>query len=207
VIGYASRTGTRRNLDALRAAGWRLLLSPKGMMNPLEAAWPYALDNGAWWAFQNQQPFDSIAFETAVERFGPGADFIVVPDIVGAGSASLELSLTWLPRLQGVAPLLIAVQDGMEAGRVAPLIGPEVGIFVGGTTEWKKRTMATWCGLANERAAWSHVGRVNTSKRIALCAHAGATSFDGTSVTRYARNLPKLDGARRQPDLFCGAAR
>ena len=27
MIAYASRTGTRRNLAALRAAGWRLLVS------------------------------------------------------------------------------------------------------------------------------------------------------------------------------------
>lgn len=31
MLGYASRTGTRRNLAALRAAGWRLLVSATGV--------------------------------------------------------------------------------------------------------------------------------------------------------------------------------
>lgn len=30
MVGYASRTGTRRNLNALARAGWRLLVSAKG---------------------------------------------------------------------------------------------------------------------------------------------------------------------------------
>lgn len=206
MIGYASRTGTKRNLEALWDAGWRLLISPKGMTNPLERPWRYALDNGAWWAHQNGQPFDAAAFEFAVERFGPSADFIVVPDIVAAGRRSLEFSLGWLERLRGVAPLLLAVQDGMETPDVAGLIGPDLGIFVGGTTGWKEATMAEWCGLATSRGAHSHVGRVNTTRRIALCAAAGAKSFDGTSATMYVRNLAKLDGARRQPDMFVEAA-
>ena len=46
-------------------------------------------------------------------------------------------------------------------------------------------------------------GRVNTQRRIRLCAAAGADSFDGTSASRYAVTLPGLDSARRQPDLFC----
>lgn len=32
MIGYASRTGTRRNLAALREADWRLLVSARGVL-------------------------------------------------------------------------------------------------------------------------------------------------------------------------------
>jgi hypothetical protein len=32
IIPYASRTGTRRNLDALRERGWRLLVSASGVL-------------------------------------------------------------------------------------------------------------------------------------------------------------------------------
>ena len=49
LCGYASMTGTRRNLAALDAAGWRVLLSPAGLLNPRGRA--YSLDNGAWSAF------------------------------------------------------------------------------------------------------------------------------------------------------------
>ena len=54
MIGYASRTGTKRNLAALRDAGWRLLVSAAGRCEPLRghaASFAYALDNGAWSAF------------------------------------------------------------------------------------------------------------------------------------------------------------
>jgi hypothetical protein len=59
MIGYASRTGTRRNLAALRAAGWRLLLSPTGVLRT--EGFRYALDNGAWTAHQQGTEFDELA--------------------------------------------------------------------------------------------------------------------------------------------------
>ncbi|RSU61411.1 hypothetical protein [Sphingobium yanoikuyae] len=204
MIGYASRTGTRRNLDALRHAGWRLMVSAKGPLRP--ERFRYALDNGAWTAFQQGEPFDVPAFEKAVALLGPGADWIVLPDIVAGGLASLRFSLDWLdalrnrPELRG-ARYLLAVQNGMEPPHVAPIVGPEVGIFVGGDTPWKLATMAAWTRLAHERGAICHVGRVNTVRRIRLCAAAGADSFDGSGVSRFASALPPLDLARRQPDI------
>jgi len=201
VIGYASRTGTRRNLDALRRAGWRLMVSAKGPLRP--ERFPYALDNGAWTAFQRGEAFDVPAFEKAVALLGSKADWIVLPDIVMGGLASLRFSLGWLdtlrnrPQLRG-AHYLLAVQNGMEPQDIAALVGPEIGIFVGGDTPWK---LATWARLAHERGAICHVGRVNTVRRIRLCAAAGADSFDGSGVSRFASALPPLDLARRQPDI------
>lgn len=115
MIAYASRTGTRRNLDVLREHGWRLLVSARGALR--SEGFPYALDNGAWSSFQRGEPFDTRAFETAVERMGSGADWIVAPDVVADRDASLALTAEWLPRLSGF-PLLVAVQDGMTVGDV-----------------------------------------------------------------------------------------
>ncbi len=204
MIGYASRTGTRRNLDALRRAGWRLMVSAKGPLRP--ERFRYALDNGAWTAFQRGEPFDVPAFEKAVALLGPGADWIVLPDIVAGGLASLRFSLGWLealrdrPKLRG-ARYLLAVQNGMEPPHIASLVGPEISIFVGGDTPWKLATMVAWARLAHECGATCHVGRVNTVRRIRLCAAAGADSFDGSGVSRFASALPPLDLARRQPDI------
>jgi hypothetical protein len=204
VIGYASRTGTRRNLDALRRAGWRLMVSARGSLRP--ERFRYALDNGAWTAFQRSEPFDVPAFDKAVARLGPGADWIVLPDIVAGGLASLRFSLHWLDTLRNRSSLrgaryMLAVQNGMEPGHIVSLAGPEVGIFVGGDTPWKLATMAAWARLAHERGGLCHVGRVNTARRIRLCAAAGADSFDGSGVSRFASALPRLDLARRQPDI------
>lgn len=201
MVAYASRTGTRRNLVALRAHGWRLMVSARGALR--HEGFGYALDNGAWTAHQRGEPFDVAAFERAVDALGAGADFIVAPDIVMGGGDSLRLTEAWLPRLVDVAPVLVAVQDGIEPADVAPLLGVRVGLFVGGSTEWKEHTAATWGALGRSRGAHVHVGRVNTARRIHLCAYAGAHSFDGSSVTRYVANLPRLDRARRQEPLAC----
>lgn len=121
-----------------------------------------------------------------------------MPDIVAGGLRSLDFSLTWLERLRGYRLLLLAVQDGMTEAHVASLLSPEVGIFIGGSTDWKWSTVARWAALARSKGAYCHVGRVNTERRILECARAGADSFDGTSATRYQVTLRRLDRARRQ---------
>lgn len=200
MIGYASRTGTKRNLAALRAAGWRLLVSATGVWR--NEGFQYGIDNGAWTAFQKEVPFDEHRFRGVVALLGEKADWIVIPDVVGAGLESLRFSLSWFDELEGVAPLLLAVQDGMEPSHVVSHLHGRCGLFVGGSTEWKLATIETWGDVARECACYLHVGRVNSKKRIRLCHAAGVDSFDGTSVTRYATTINSLEAARQQPDLF-----
>ena len=201
MIAYASRTGTRRNLAALRGAGWRLLVSAAGQLRP--EGFPYALDNGAWSAFTQGRPFDEPAFIRALVKLGAAADWTVIPDVVAGGHASLDLSLRWMRRVLDESPRgLIAVQDGIGVEDVRGFLGDRVGIFVGGSTAWKLSTLAQWGQLGRETGAWCHVGRVNSAKRIAHCAGVGATSFDGTSVSRFAVTLAPLDKARRQLSMI-----
>jgi hypothetical protein len=204
MIAYAARTGTRRNLDALRGAGWRLVVSARGVLR--HEGFRYGLDNGAWTAFQQKEPFDVAAFERAVKLLGAGADWIVVPDVVMGGLRSLDFSRGWLGKLRRRKALrnqrfLLAVQNGMEPAHVRRLIGPRVGIFVGGDTEWKLATLRQWAELAHSRGAICHVGRVNTARRIRACEAAGVDSFDGSSVSRFAVTLRPLELARQQTDL------
>lgn len=201
MIAYASLTGSSRNLRALRAHGWRLMVAPTSHGRP-PADFGYALDNGAWTAHRRGEPFDEPAFAEAYEQLGAGADFTVLPDIVAGGRPSLDFSMGWLARIGGGArPLMLAVQDGMTPEVIAPLVGPQLGIFIGGSTEWKLATARTWGLLAIERAAWCHMGRVNSIRRIGVCLGAGVHSFDGSSASRFAVNVPMLDGARRQGDF------
>lgn len=197
MIAYASRTGTRRNLIALRGAGWRLLVSATGVLR--NEGFPYALDNGAWTAFSKGAPWDERLFTKALTMLGSEADWTVLPDVVAGGMPSLELSLRWMRRVLDETPrALLAVQDGMTPADVRPFLGERVGIFVGGSTDWKLRTMLDWSALGQSVGCWVHVGRVNTKGRIARCVAAGVTSFDGTSASRFAKTLPFLDEARRQ---------
>jgi hypothetical protein len=201
-MGYASRTGTRRNLATLRDAGWGLLVSRAGAWRT-EGFDRYVLDNGAWADFQAGRAFDEDAFEQLIDRLGAGADWIVLPDIVAGGIASLALSTRWLNRCLSVCPMaLIAVQDGMQEPDLAPLVGRSVGIFLGGSTEWKLANMLRWGRFCAERGVYYHVARVNTERRVWLAAAAGADSIDGSSATRYAVTLPMLDRAMKQQDLF-----
>lgn len=212
---YASRTGTARNLAAMRAAGWRLLVSARGVLRT--EGFPYALDNGAWTAHNRREPFDEAAFVRAVDRLGAGADWIVAPDIVGGGLASLDLSARWLPwLLDRTRCVLVPVQNGMDTGDIVSLLSPRVGIFVGGddlhpktpgvkprrVLTWKERTAAYWSRLAHANGAICHVGRVNTRDRVRICAAAGVDSIDGTSGSQFAVNVPKVDAWRRQPSLL-----
>lgn len=206
IIPYASRTGTTVNLDSLRRNGWRLLVSATGRLRTegferASGGNGYALDNGAWTAFQKGKPFDEL-FVRAMRELGRDADWTAIPDVVAGGKASLELSLRWMRHvLDECQRGMLVVQDGMTADDVRDLIGERVGIFVGGSTTWKLETLSQWCDLARLKNAWCHVGRVNSPLRIRLCQRAGATSFDGTNASRFKKNHPKLNCAIRQTTL------
>jgi hypothetical protein len=123
----------------------------------------------------------------------------VVPDVVGDRAGTLDLAETWLPVVRRFTLPLVAVQDGMEAGDIEPWIGPECGIFVGGTTEWKWASLPRWGELAARRSAHLHVGRCNSARRVVDCYRAGASSFDGSGVVTgdWRRNLLTIAGAVR----------
>jgi hypothetical protein len=205
---FASRTGTRRNLAALREAGWGLLVSASGVWRT-EGFAEWAAENGQWTERDTPGPFNSERYErflswAAAQPIRP--QWLAIPDIVYGGLASLDLSRAWLRKLRRRKAwreqrFLIVVQDGMEPRHVRRLLNAKVGIFVGGSTEWKLATMRQWAALARSRAAICHVGRVNTAKRIRLCEAAGVDSFDGTSATRFAVTLGPLELARQQTDL------
>ena len=202
MIGYASNTGTRRNLAALRAAGWRLLLTPD---NPTPRdSMRFGIDNGAF----SRNGFQPHRFAELIDRLGCAADFVILPDIVSGGNQSLTLSISWIPKLRGIRSLLLPLQDGITAHDVGMVLrqNVQVGLFLGGSTEFKLREIYAWGMVAKAWNRYYHVGRVNTARRIRLCAEAGADSFDGTSATMYAATLPLLEDARRQPSLLAPRA-
>jgi hypothetical protein len=205
LICYASRTGTKRNLAALRAAGWGLLVS-RAWEWRTEGFTRIAGDNGAWSDHQAGRAFNADGFERFLEWLAAQPvvpDWIVLPDIVAGGRASLDLSLRHLNRCLAVAPLvLIAVQDGMVPADLVPHVGRSIGIFLGGSTEWKLANMRRWGEFCAAHRLHYHVARVNTARRYRLAHDAGAGSVDGSSASRYSVTLPALDFASRQPDLW-----
>ena len=212
MISYASWTGTRRNLEGLQSAGWRLLMSPdtlrrcRGKTYPLwpdGTAAPFALDNGAWGCFQRGDLFDADRFRWALQAIGDRADWVVMPDAVGDAPRTLAMAREWWPELEGYR-VLFAVQDGMVPADVLPWVEQGAGIFIGGGTEWKLATAPQWVQLAHSHGKICHMGRVNTVRRIRYCQFLGIDSIDGTNATRFSCNLPRLDRAVRQLSLFGG---
>ena len=203
MIGYASNTGTRRNLAALKAANWRILVTPGTNSNP-PRGFRFAIDNGAWRCFKQNIPFDDVGFAELIETHGGVADFIIIPDIVAQGKRSLEFSRSWLHRLRHFQRILLPVQDGIVPDDIGVVLEthPNMGIFLGGSTEWKLKTLYGWGMVAHAFRRYYHVGRVNTRRRIKLCNEAGAHSFDGTSATMYSKTLPLLEAARKQGHLL-----
>jgi hypothetical protein len=200
--GYASNTGTRRNLQALRETGWGILLTPDNA-TPRDGL-QHGVDNGAWKAFIQRVDFDADGFERVLEKGGSTADFVVIPDIVAGGLKSLDFSLSWLQRLKGYPKLLLPLQDGMTEKIIGQVLteNRHLGLFLGGSTEWKLKTMFSWGEFAARYARHYHVGRVNSARRIRMCEEAGAHSFDGTSATMYAKTLPLLNAARQFRSLL-----
>lgn len=211
VISYCT-ISSGAAIKKLHAAGWGLFLTPSALRkNGVAWRWArsqsppmrYALDNGAWGAFVNETPWDAQEFLDLLQEHGDQCDFAVVPDIVEGGAASLQRSVRWLPMvLERAHRALIPVQDGMSAREIGPLLNERVGVFVGGSTEFKESTLRMWAELARSRSAWCHIGRVNSVRRIKRCTTAQVDSIDGTSAARFSCTLPKLDAARRQMPLL-----
>jgi hypothetical protein len=143
---------------------------------------PYALDNGRFAEAVNGIPFNESGFITHLERYAwleQKPLWVVVPDVPFDGIETLKWWDIWEPRLRGFnIPLAIAVQDGMSVSDVLS-IGPDV-VFVGGTTDWKWKTVADWAN-AFPRV---HVGRVNSPSKLYELNSLGVESCDGSGWFR-----------------------
>lgn len=194
---YASRTGTRRNLAALRTAGWGLFVSAAGVHR--HEGFNFWIECAAWTWFMRGLEFQIAPYEKLLASHArdPLCEGIVAPDIVCGGLASLDLSLSWLDRLLEYGPrIYLPVQPGIDPADVEAVIGPRVGVFVGGDSEWKEATAAFWSRLAHERGALCHVGRVNSARRLAICQRAGVDSIDGSGPSRFEKHLHEMEAAR-----------
>lgn len=206
MIAYVPNTHGS-NLPALRAAGFRILITPGRRDRIPPAGFRYSIDNGAWGVHQSGDPFDGEGFRSLVHEYGRGAEFVVIPDIVAGGDRSLAFSKLWIDELKHLRLILLPVQDGVNTDDVGAVLErhPNMGLFLGGSAEWKLRTMYGWGMVAHAMRRYYHIGRVNTTRRIRLAAEAGADSFDGSSPVRFSCNIPKIAAGPKQPSLLTPA--
>lgn len=226
---YVVRPTNARSVAACIEHGFGVLLSPLSVssggklvdmsahVHPIPGL-PYVLDNGAWSCHQAGVEWEPGPLMRMAERLGLddrghyreglGRGWLALPDIVGGGQASLDRSLRFLAEHRGgflsdqVAHWLLVVQDGMAPAEIRPLLERHhLGVFVGGSTAWKWSTVHDWAELALDLHCYLHVGRVNTLRRAMLCRDLGAHSADGSSVTRFAVNAPKMARAQDEHDV------
>lgn len=174
------------------------LISPVRWKNPVPFA-PYALDNGAYVGFVEQE---FLALIEKAKRQKPPL-WIVVPDAVGDMDATIKLWNKWEPLLRPLKwPLAMAMQDGMT-----PLDFRGDIAFIGGSTRWKWRNLRMWADVPR-----FHVGRVNTERHLWQAHESGAESCDGTGWFRdvhqelpgLIRYLDESDNGRNKTPLLQG---
>jgi len=147
----------------------------------------------------HREDWNPVRYQALLDRFGAGADWAVVPDVVCDGHRTLTRTMAWIEAIRAHTVPLVCVADGIEPGDVWPILGPQCGIFVAGSTSWKWTTLPEWGRIARARGCYLHVGRVNSAKRIALCVEAGADSFDGRCVLFDRDRITEQTEAARNP--------
>ena len=143
----------------------------------------YALDNGAFSCFKNNQLFCKNTFLSFLDKWilknKIKPQWVVVPDVVGDKEETIKSFYQWESILQKYnIPLALAVQDGMKKKDVPNNISV---VFVGGSTEWKVKTIPYWTAHFPR----VHVARVNGWNRLLNSYLAGAESIDGTGFFRF----------------------
>lgn len=148
-------------------------------------------ESGLAWAADNDcyQGLNATAYECMLRLISglSGCLFVTVPDVVADANATAELWDTWAPIVaEYKLPRALVLQDGITTTDV-PWNDLEA-VFVGGSTEWKLgHEAAAIVREANARNKWTHMGRVNTQRRIRYAKSIGIKSIDGTKWARFKR--------------------
>ncbi|HET6866214.1 MAG TPA: hypothetical protein VFH80_09830 [Solirubrobacteraceae bacterium] len=148
---------------------------------------PWAADNDAF----NQ--FDEVAFMRMLDRLAglPGCRFVCAPDAVADAERTAELFEEWEPRIRARGlPVALVAQNG----QTEPPWDRIDALFIGGDDRFKLGPDGEhWLTEAQRRGKWTHVGRVNTPRRIAYARMLGADSVDGSKWARW-KNVYLRDG-------------
>jgi hypothetical protein len=116
-------------------------------------------------------------------------------DVIGDAEATLAQFPAWAEEIRTHGfPVALVAQNGLETMLEAVPWDQVDVLFVGGSTEWKLSEAARMCvEEAQRRGKRTHMGRVNSYKRLALAASWGIDTADGTFL-KYGpeTNVPRL---------------
>jgi hypothetical protein len=169
------------------------LLSPRQYSradDTAEAGIPWAADNDCFQAL-GETPYQRMLRLLSYRRMLKsltglsGCKFVVAQDVVGDWKATREAFDQWHPEVAATRlPIAYVIQDGQP---VADVPWRQIdALFVGGSTEFKCSDQAhDLVRAAQWRHMWTHMGRVNTARRMTLAKSWGCDSVDGTSVSMF----------------------
>lgn len=171
---------------------------------------PWALDNGAFVAWQNDEEWSAQAWIDTIRRAErlineermPRPDFAVLPDVVGDARETYRRSEAYRRAVPREWEAYLAVQDGMEPGRAVRFADDLLcdGVFVGGTIEWKRRHAKEFVREAHARELDCHIARPSMPDGLLWARDIGADSVDLTTVVRN-QSYHHLDALRSQAQL------
>lgn len=105
--------------------------------------------------------------------------FVVVPDVPGCGRSTLAAFHAAAPDLAELGfPLAYCLQDGAEDLELPPC---DVA-FLGGSDDWREAMGAALLERAANEGLGTHVGRVNSARRVRHLSFCHCDSVDGTYV-------------------------
>ena len=188
------------------------LVSPRAG-NLILPGMPWAADNDALKAW------DEDRFVKMLNRLGDSASsclFVAAPDAVvvsadgsirGDARKTVEKFWDWRYEIVGRGfPVALVGQDGAEDLEL-PWDAFDA-LFLGGSTEWKLSSAAAdLVAEANALGKWTHMGRVNSQRRLRIAYDAQVKSVDGTGWSMFPddylkRDLPFVESLHRQRTMF-----
>jgi hypothetical protein len=147
----------------------------------------WALDNGCFSANWQQSRWEKNLVRYQDE---PGCLFAVVPDVVADAKETDELWYQWSDVVKDLGyKTAYVLQNGCTH-----IPDNADAVFTGGDTDWKLGPEAShWVLEARQRGLWTHMGRVNSLKRLRYAKAQKYDSIDGTFIT-YAptENLQRM---------------
>lgn len=201
---YLATASTAPIRSAMMAGRIGLMAQPRSNGPAAAPGVPWAADNGCF----TTSAWDSSRWATWLDAQRPYLDsclFAVVPDCV-ADAAKTRRLFDWCAPVAADKgyPLAYVLQDG--AGDEIPWDDFDV-LFVGGTTAYKESDEASHLAQdARAKGKRTHMGRVNTLRRMRLAEREGYDTVDGTFLAFGPDvNLPRLHRMMRrahEPRLF-----
>lgn len=200
---FTCDTPAARDIPALG-----LMLTPQKRRNERQikdyTCW--AADNGCFTQGDAFSLPSYLAWLKSLRPYQRDCRFAVAPDVVADARATISRSLPVLPQIRALGyPAAFVAQDGLEDLDV-PWRDFDV-LFIGGSTAWKlSDAAASVVAEAKRQGKVTHMGRVNSLKRLRAAQGMGCDSCDGTMVARKPNaRVRQLVGwlatVERQPSL------